>query len=281
MQPDELKKKYRLSEEEADDTLKLIVKRLTYGIRTSKNPTVIIIGGQPGCGKTELQRIAESELNNNVVFCNGDNLRDFHPHIQEIKRLHEDQFPAITVEIAHQWNNALCKYCRENKLNYILETTFASGDRLNETIRELKDAGYTVIIKLLAVNSRQSLLGTCLRFETMKKMGGFGRRVSRKDHDDRYLAIPHTISCIQRANLFDELSIYSRIPLRNNAVQPVSKLAFDPADVLSAYIKERDKPITGYAKDDYWDKFMKILGLMIDRDAAKEEIQRFFVDFKE
>jgi predicted ABC-type ATPase len=281
MQLDELKKKYRLSEEEADDTLKLIIKRLTYGVHTSKNPTVIIIGGQPGCGKTELQRIAENELNNDVVICNGDNLRDFHPQIKEIKLLYEGQFPAITVEMAHQWNNALCQYCRENKLNYILETTFASGDRLNETIREIKDAGYTVIIKLLAVNSRQSLLGTYLRFETMKKIGGFGRRVSRKDHDDRYLAIPHTLSCAQRANLFDELSIYSRIPLRNNVDQSLSKLVFDPADAFSAYIKERDKPLTGYAKDDYWDKFMKVLGLMIDRDAAKEEIQSFFEDFKE
>jgi hypothetical protein len=61
----------------------------------------------------------------------------------------------------------------------------------------------------------------------------------------------------------------------------VNKLVFDPADALSAYIKERDKPLTGYAKDDYWDKFMKVLGLMIDRDAAKEEIQGFFEDFKE
>src|SRR6185312_10984579 len=152
MQLDKLKKKYSLSKEETDDTLNLIISRLTNGTTASTRPTVIIIGGQPGCGKTELQRITEGELNNNVVICNGDNVRDFHPHIAEIKRLHEEQFPAITVEAAHQWNNALCKYCRDNKLNYILETTFATGEGLNDTIRELKQAGYSVIIKLLAIH---------------------------------------------------------------------------------------------------------------------------------
>jgi predicted ABC-type ATPase len=280
MQPDKLKKKYSLSKAETDDTVNLIISRLTNGITASDVPTAVIIGGQPGCGKTELQRIAEDELNNNIVICNGDNLREFHPHIVEIKKLHEDLFPAMTIELAHQWNNELCRYCRENKLNYILETTFATGEGLNDTIRELKQAGYRVIIKLLAVHSRQSLLGTYLRFESMKKIDGFGRRVSRNNHDDRYQEIPHTLTCVLQASLFDELSIYGRHSLRNNMVQPLNKVIFNQAETLSAYLKERDKQLSGYAKDDYWDKFMKVLAMMIDRNASKEELQSFFGDFK-
>lgn len=87
-------------------------------------------------------------------------------------------------------------------MNYILETTFSSGERLNETILELKNNGYKVDIMLLAVSPKLSLLGTYVRYEESMQELGLGRKVSKEAHDSRFNAIPATIEAVSLKRFF-------------------------------------------------------------------------------
>ncbi|MEO6838302.1 MAG: zeta toxin family protein [Ginsengibacter sp.] len=57
-----LKEKYKLSKE-FEHVQERLIKRATEKVTTTNNPIVIIIGGQPGAGKTQLQLSAEKTQN--------------------------------------------------------------------------------------------------------------------------------------------------------------------------------------------------------------------------
>lgn len=160
MNLESLKSHYRLSNIEFQEIQQLINKIYTNQVSPADEPIAIILGGQPGAGKSELITAAQHLAKNNIVICNADNYRDYHPHSDDIKKEHERLYPEITVDYAQAWNNGLRFYCEEHRLSYVLETTFSSGSVMNDTILDIKSKGYQVVIMLLAVNHRFSLLGT-------------------------------------------------------------------------------------------------------------------------
>jgi len=136
-----LKKLYTISDQEFREIQQDIITDLTVGKKPSDSPIVIILGGQPGAGKTELERIARTELGGDIIVCNADLFRDYHPNAEEIKNRYEAYYPEITAKYAQDWNNGLRAYCEATRMNYILETTFSSGTTMNKTIDELTAKG--------------------------------------------------------------------------------------------------------------------------------------------
>ncbi|MEO8948540.1 MAG: zeta toxin family protein, partial [Mucilaginibacter sp.] len=212
-----------------------LIERYTSDLRADKTPTVIILGGQPGAGKTELEKIAATELGGNVLACNADIFRDYHPHAKYIRANLEDQLPELTAPAAQRWNNAIRAYCEANRFNYILETTFSSGAMMNDTIKDLKTKGYRVGIKLLALHPKLSLLGTHLRFERGKSEEGTGRTVGKKVHDERFEKIIPTLTAVELAARYDKLELYGRDP------EGVVLIVSNPPDAVKIYRWEIEK----------------------------------------
>ena len=76
----ELHAKYLLSQKEIEQIGQVIIDHFTAGIfLAAATPKVVILGGQPGSGKSELTETAQSMLGENTVICNADEYRDFHP----------------------------------------------------------------------------------------------------------------------------------------------------------------------------------------------------------
>lgn len=272
-----LRQQYALTEEVFNIILRKIIKRYTYGTTPVDSPALIILGAQPGAGKTELQKEAELKLFKNAVICNADNFRDFHPSALEIKKNHPIQYPDITAEYAQRWNDELCKHCLANHLNYILETTFRSGDQLNETIKTARLNGYWIEIHLLAVNARLSRLGIHYRYEQMLAATGFGRRVSRRDHDLRFDAIPYALKKVQDAQLYDDIRIYGRTVVIEGAskVDGVNLIAHNPQNPLAIYKGEIDRLWPDKLKLYFGEKCDEVLNLMKNRNAPVKEIDEF------
>ncbi|MHA4740678.1 zeta toxin family protein [Dyadobacter sp. MSC1_007] len=271
--------KYELSEADYQEILQDIIRDTTYKRTRSEKPTVVILGAQPGAGKTELQKEAESQLAGNAVICNADNLRDYHPQAHEIKKDHPRFYPDITAPLAQRWNDSLVKHCVDKKLNFILETTFSSGRRLNQTIYFFKEAGYQVDIMLLAVSPKLSLLGTYLRYEHSLATLGTGRRVSQISHDSRFEMIPRTIASISQLPLFDNFSLYARgiAAGQQRTAEGVVRVAVNPANIYSSYQAEVNRHWSDEITDYFHQKVDDVLALMQLRNAREEEVQ----DFKE
>lgn len=254
----------------------------TIGKHAADGPVVVILGAQPGAGKTELERITRAELGGNVVNCNADLFRDFHPQAEEIKQRFEAYYPQITAPAAQEWNKGLRDYCEANRLNYILETTFSSGQKMNETIAELQQKGYRVEIKLLAVHPKLSLLSTHVRFEDMKLKENSGRLVGKEAHDNRYYMLAPTLFVVQGAELYNKLQLYGRSITMdgNNYQQGVSLLGTNPPNGVQLLQEEIDRKWTPEMKAFFDDRVQYVIDLKIQRNAPQQEITAFRDEMK-
>ena len=249
-----------------------IIEQYTAKATSVNQPVVIILGAQPGAGKTELEKVAREELSNNVVVCNADLFRDMHPKADQIKNEYEAKYPEITAPYSMAWNKGLREYCEANKLNYILETTFSSGDAMNQTIADLKAKDYQVRIKLLAVNPLISLLGTYMRFEQMKNREGAGRLVGKEAHDQRFNKIPDTIKSVQSIGLYDDFKIYAR---NFDDRRQLNLMADNPQNALHFFLQEVNKEWSEELKAYFEREVQHVILLMRTRSAPAKEMAEF------
>jgi len=272
---EELEKVYHLNDKQREAIAGKIIEDFTAGVTHVENPVAIILGGQPGSGKSELITQAQAITGKNAVICNADDYRDYHPKSDEIKANYEEFYPALTVKYSQPWNNLLKGYCEENRLNFILETTFSSGQTMNQTIRELKAKGYSVYLMVLSVNKRLSFLGTRLRFEGMKTQYGYGRLVDKDIHDAKYEQVIATLEAVQNAGLYDKLFIYGRAGrqkvkgMHNGLV----KISEDGPTPLIDYMNEREKEWSDNDLRFFNDDVLYLIRLMVDRKADYKDLK--------
>ena len=229
-----------------------------------------------------MERIARTELGGNIISCNADTFRDYHPKSEEIKQRFENYYPEITATIAQAWNNGLREYCEANRLNYILETTFSSGPKMNETIVGLQEKGYFVQIKLLAVHPRLSLLNTHIRFEEMKLKENSGRQVGKEAHDNRYYMLAPTLFVVQHEALYSKLQLYGRVITMdgNTYQQGATLLGTNPPNAVQLLQEEIDRKWTPEMKAFFDDRVHYVVDLKTHRNAPEREIDAFKNEMK-
>jgi len=272
---EELEKVYHLNDKQNEAIGKIIIENFTAGVTPVESPVAIILGGQPGSGKSELITQAQALTGKNAVICNADDYRDYHPKSDEIKAKYEEFYPDLTVKYSQPWNNLLKGYCEENRLNFILETTFSSGQAMNNTIRELKAKGYAVYLMVLSVNKRLSFLGTRLRFEGMKAQYGYGRLVDKDIHDAKYEQVIATLEVVQGAGLYDKLFIYGRagrqkVKGMHNGLIKISENGLTP---VIDYMNEREKEWSDNDLRFFNDDVLYLIRLMVDRKADYRDLK--------
>ena len=54
-------------------------RKFTLKFSKDSYPKAFVLGGQPGAGKTGLQKIMEAKCNGNLIVLNGDEFRELHP----------------------------------------------------------------------------------------------------------------------------------------------------------------------------------------------------------
>lgn len=229
-----------------------------------------------------MEKITARELGDSVVICNADTLRDFHPRSEEIKQRFEDYYPEITAPYAQEWNKGLRDYCEANRLNYILETTFSSGSKMNETIADLHRKDYRVEIKLLAVHPKLSLLSTHARFEDMKLKENTGRLVGKEAHDNRYYLLAPTLFVVQGEALYNKLQLYGRsITMEGHSFQQgVMLLGTNPPNAVQLLQQEIDRKWSPETKAFFDDRVHYVIDMKIQRNAPQQEISAFRNEMK-
>lgn len=207
---DEIKKKYKLSDKEYNEKYNLI-KKIFFKDKTSINrPIAIIVGGQTGAGKGLLISASKKQFkDDNVIIINSDELKPFHPKASEIAEKYSTYFTKVTDQETNTWTSNLFDEAIQNNYNIIFEGTMKNA-RIISTIQKLKENGYKVIVKALAVPFLDSLTAIHERYEEQLQTKGWGRLVTIEHHDESYNGMPKTINEIEKQGAFDELDIYSK-----------------------------------------------------------------------
>ncbi len=238
-------------------------------------PQAIILGGQPGAGKSGLLEASKQGFEGrNVVTINGDELRYYHPQYRDIQRADERRFAELTDPHARPWTKQLFDSTIETRRNVVFEGTMREAGPITETMRRLKAAGYYVVARVIATNERDSMAGIHRRYEEQKAAKGFGRWSSVQAHDDAYKGMPATVEYIEHNKLADRVQVYDR---KGNVVydnelqgtewkrQPAAKTAIEA---------ERARPPTPEERRQQEAEWTTIIAMMAARRADEREIER-------
>lgn len=278
---DLLKEKYKLSDNEYSDIERNIIKFYTEFVDSVKNPLAVILGGQPGAGKSELEKVAMNNLDRNAVVCNVDNLKDWHPKASEVKNLYPEKFSEIIGPAAHLWNLSLRNHCVDHKLNFILETTFSDADSINIIIERLKRNKFNVDIYLLAVPKEISKIGIYERYEVGTANGQEQRMVLAANHDERFDKIPETLLGVENMQLYDFIHLFGRRMTNLNlddrfGIYQISKTS---RSVYADFMSERNQKLIQKVTDLVAQKVERVEQLMEERNAPEEEVSKFRNEF--
>jgi predicted ABC-type ATPase len=149
------------------------------------NPKAIVLGGQPGSGKSALAAEAAREFRGNggAVVIDADRMREENPRYKQLSKEDPQNAADRTHKEAGEWATRLTMAAVEGRRNLVVDGTMRSPENIRELTNRLKENGYEVEARVMAVNPETSMTRARLRFEEQVAERGTGRFVNREQHD--------------------------------------------------------------------------------------------------
>jgi hypothetical protein len=207
-------------------------------------PEVVLLGGQPGAGKTtSTRRFAELLADRGgLVDVSIDDLRRFHPRYEEF--LHDDtKMAAATRPAAMWWQERAAQWLRDNRYNVLLEVGFRDPAGVLATAEAFAKAGYQVRLAALAVPAAVSRVGIIERYAEQRRRFGAGRWTTMASHDSDFAGCTSMLAAADGSPLIHRVTVLDRSGvLFDEAARPGTLLR--ASDVLvSARSAPRDTDV--------------------------------------
>ena len=184
---------------------------LPDGIRAADHPALIVLGGQPGSGKTALLIASQIELEQtgNAIRIVGDDLRSYHPGFVAHQSADPVAASRFTQGDAGIWTEKLLAAATARRVHVVFETTMRTPDNVERIMTAGRSAGYRVEARALAVSPRVSWQGCHYRFEELHHAGAAARIPPRAVHDAAITGLAESLKRIERRKLADRVVIQS------------------------------------------------------------------------
>ena len=204
---------YKLDERLAQRIYEVEIRgKLFRGKKPAHAPVFILLGGQPGAGKTASQSVITREFadNGGIVAIIGDDLRRFHP-LNDVLMRQDDKTAAIhTGPDSGRWVEMAAREALHGRYNVLMETTLRRPELAASTMREFKDAGYRTELRALAVPWELSEQGIQARYELQKMDRGVGRMTPAESHRVAFENLPASVRVVEERKLADRILIVRR-----------------------------------------------------------------------
>jgi predicted ABC-type ATPase len=178
-----------------------------------EHPHFVILGGQPGSGKSGLQKEAYAELHQrgSTIIVEGDAYRKHHPQFNEFAASNDPlEMPHKTAQAAGAWVKMLMEFGVENRLNIVLESTMRQPEVVKNTVRSLSAHGYHTEAHVIAVKRELSEAGVYSRYEDLINQIGVTRYSPTEAHDAAYRGFPQSLDALQKDGIIEKIKIYNR-----------------------------------------------------------------------
>ncbi len=209
-----MKYNLELSDSQNERIFEKIKKKYLREQTPSSNPQGVILGGQPGSGKSKLPPKIVQEFKEDFIFISTDDLRRHHPAYKDLQQNPETVQDAANLvnPYASAWTEMLIKYCIENNYNLIIDSTLGGKIQSNyDTIDMFINNGYQVHLRVMSVPAIISKLSIFLRYENQLVKEGFARWTRMEDHDDRFENLEINLFEITNVYELGSLKFYERI----------------------------------------------------------------------
>lgn len=178
-----------------------------------------------------------------------------------------------------RWVEKAIAEAKAQRVNIVIEGTMRDGNKVAETMQSLRDAGYQIDARALAVNTQLSQQGIMQRYENQRVDRGSGRMTTPEAHNAAYEGMLHTLDRIEGQKLADRVTIYRRgaeVVYQNEiqggqwAKEPQARAAVEAERARPMTTKERQEYIKGY------DELAELLE-RAERQASTEEVRQVAV----
>jgi len=269
---------YKLSEIRHQAIFEQRIKRDLFSSTTpSKQPIAIILGGQPGAGKSALVTAATKELNQRggAVEIIGDDLRDYHPNYRRLMSENDKTGAFYTDRDTGRWIEKAIAEAKYQRANLVIEGTMRDSNKVAATMKSLREAGYKIDARALAVTAKLSELGIMLRYEGQKSDRGSGRMTTPESHKAGYDGMLGTLDRIETEKLADRVTVYRRgaeIIYTNTLKDGNWEHQPNARAIVEA---ERARPLNLQERRNYLAGFDKLATMLAkpERQASAEEVR--------
>jgi predicted ABC-type ATPase len=240
-------------------------------------PTIILVAAQPGAGKTGLGELTKESLRERggYVRVDADRLRERLPYYPELAR--EDPLNAAA---RSQADAGLCvqelrQLAIAQRRNIIEEGTFRSPEGTEYFVDALKQRGYRVELRVLAVPPEQSRLGIYERYEQQLVGGIVPRNVPDAYHDEAVAGLNKSIARV--AGKVDRVSVHNRA---GEVLFDSMKEKGSPMPAIEQAQQNATPAQTAYAAAE-WSWINERASQRNEQGARRDAIERHLVDAHE
>ncbi|WP_320949905.1 zeta toxin family protein [Fusobacterium sp.] len=253
------------TDEELEIKFKEILEYYKSMYSPTENPKVVLLGGQPGAGKSGLENMVN--IKKNYVSISGDDYREYHPRFKEINLEYGREASKYTQQWAAEITEKLIKELRKEKYNLIIEGTLRTAELPLKEANAFKKAGYNVELNVVVVKPEKSRLGTLERYEAMLKQGKVPRMTPKEHHDLVVNNIGNNLEIIYNSKAFDNIKLFDR---ENNLLYNYKENPdVNPKDILN---KEFNRVWKKEEIEKFKEKWKNLIKVMENRKAPAKEI---------
>ena len=253
------------TDEELEIKFKEILEYYKSIYSPTENPKVVLLGGQPGAGKSGLENMVN--VKKNYVSISGDDYREYHPRFKEINLEYGREASKYTQQWAAEITEKLIKELRKEKYNLIIEGTLRTAELPLKEANAFKKAGYNVELNVVVVKPEKSRLGTLERYEAMLKQGKVPRMTPKEHHNLVVNNIGNNLEIIYNSKAFDNIKLFDR---ENNLLYNYKESPnVNPKDILN---KEFNRVWKKEEIEKFKEKWENLIKVMENRKTPAKEI---------
>ena len=263
---------FKLSPEEHATQFERIRRHAFLGLSPETQPRGTFTGGQPGSGKSMIAAQAMRELGHNAVRIDADELRPYHKDYLRLQQEGVKNAADLVHADAAQWAIALTHSAMEQKFNLVIDGTMRDPTAIVNMATRLRQAGYVVEGRVMAVNEFVSTMHVHKRYESQLIAQGVGRFATREQHDRAFAGLPSSLELLERHKAFDRIAIYNRDGAAIYRNELAGKRWLDIPAARQALDIERTREMTAEEKQELAKGWGDVLQQMKRRGAQQDEI---------
>lgn len=197
-----------VSEEQFNVVYQLIRAELLEGKSVDEEKSTIILGGQPGAGKSCFYH-KRDDLSNFIAI-NGDEYRRFHPNYNNIIKADPAHYAERTQSFSNRVVETLISDLSDKGYNLIIEGTLRNPDVPIRTCEHLKTKGYEPELVVVTCDAEKAWRSTISRAEFLKSKGAAPRLVPIEIYNTTVNQLPNSLERIEQENCFKDVTIINR-----------------------------------------------------------------------
>lgn len=179
------------------------------GERPEAGPVVVLLGGQPGAGKSRAAQFVQDLHGTSFAVINGDDFRALHPEFKRLQRDDPESMPTVTQAVSGPLVARAIDYAKDQRVSVLVEGTFRDPAMVLETARAFQAVGFTVHAVALAVPPEVSRASTLGRFyETLGT--DQNRWTPPAAHEAAVRGMPVTVGMLAGSPAVDRFTILDR-----------------------------------------------------------------------